>query len=76
VSAAEIEFLSENPPIEPWELINSCMWIDFAISVLNFPYDREQWWALKELAEQQCGSIIAMSKFCIVCDRSSGDGLP
>jgi hypothetical protein len=69
ISAAEHEFLSENPSIDPLELTNSCMWIDFATSVLNFPYDREQWLALKELAEQQCGWIIAMSKFCIVCDR-------
>jgi hypothetical protein len=75
ISAAELEFLSENPPIEPWELIRSCIWIDFATSVLNFPYDREKWRALKELAEQ-CGWILAMSKFCIVCDRSSGAGLP
>jgi hypothetical protein len=73
-SVAELEFLSENPPIDPWDLTKSCIWIDFATSVLNFPYDREKWWALKELAEQ-CGWIFAMSKFCIVCDRSSGTGL-
>jgi hypothetical protein len=74
-SAAEIAFLSENPPIEPEHLTESCTWIDFAISVLNFPYDREKWRALKELAEQ-CGWTLAMSKFCIVCDRSSGAELP
>jgi hypothetical protein len=76
-SAAELEFLSENPPIDPWDLTQSCIWIDFAISVLNFPYDRKKWRALKELAEQ-CGWIfpIPMSKFCIVCDRSPGAGLP
>jgi hypothetical protein len=73
MSAAELEFLSENPSIEPLELIRSCIWIDFAISVLNFPYNREQWWALKELAEQQCGQIIAMGKFCIVCDRPANN---
>jgi hypothetical protein len=73
MSAAEQEFLSENPSIEPLELTNSCMWIDFAISVLNFPYNREQWWALKELAEQQCGWIIALSKFCIICDRPANN---
>jgi hypothetical protein len=74
-STAEMAFLSENPPIDPWDLTESCIWIDFAISVLNFPYDREKWRALKELAEQ-CGWTLAMSKFCIVCDRSSGAGLP
>jgi hypothetical protein len=74
-SAAELEFLSENLPIEPQYLTQSCTWIDFAISVLNFPYDREKWWALKELAEQ-CGWTLGMSKFCIVCDRSPGTGLP
>jgi hypothetical protein len=73
MSAAELDFLSENPAIDPWELTNSCIWIDFAISVLNFPYNREQWWALKELAEQRCGQIIAMSKFCIVCDRQDSN---
>jgi hypothetical protein len=73
MSAAEIKFLSENPSIEPLELISSCIWIDFAISVLNFPYNREQWLALKELAEQQCGQIIAMGKFCIVCDRPANN---
>jgi hypothetical protein len=73
MSAAELEFLSENPSIEPLELISSCIWIDFAISVLNFPYNHEQWGALKELAEQQCGQIIAMSKFCIVCDRPANN---
>jgi hypothetical protein len=72
ISAAELEFLSENPPIEPLGLTDSCMWIDFAISVLNFPYDREKWWALKELTEQ-CGWIFAMSKFCIVCDRPANN---
>jgi hypothetical protein len=74
-SAAEMAFLSENPPIDPWDLTKSCIWIDFAISVLNFTYDHEKWQALQELAEQ-CGWILAMSKFCIVCDRSSGAGLP
>ena len=73
-SAAELGFLSENPPIEPEHLTESCTWIDFAISVLNFPYDREKWRVLKELAEQ-CGWTLAMSKFCIVCDRSPGAGL-
>jgi hypothetical protein len=72
-SAAEINFLSENSWIDPLELIKSCMWIDIAISVLNFPYDREQWLALKELAEQQCGWIIGMNKFCIVCDRPANN---
>lgn len=73
ISAAELGFLSENPPLEPWELIRSCTWMDFAISELNFPYNREQWLALKELAEQRWGWIIAMSKFCIVCDRSANN---
>jgi hypothetical protein len=75
ISAAELEFLSENPLTEPWDLIRSCIWIDFATSVLNFPHDHEKWQALKELAEQ-CGWTLAMSKFCIVCDRSPGAGLP
>jgi hypothetical protein len=74
-SGAELAFLSENPPIDPYDLTKSCIWIDFAISVLNFPYDREKWGALKELAEQ-CGWTLGMSKFCIVCDRSPGVGLP
>lgn len=71
-SAAELDFLSENPPIETWSLMNSCIWIDFAISELNFPYDHEKWSALKELAEQ-CGWILAMSEFCIVCDRPASN---
>jgi hypothetical protein len=74
MSAAELGFLSENPPIDPWDLTQSCTWVDFAISVLNFPYDREKWRALQELAEQ-CGWILGMGKFCIVCDRSSDAGL-
>jgi hypothetical protein len=73
MSAAEREFLSENTLIEPLELVRSCIWIDFAISVLNFPYNREQWWALKELTEQRCGQIIEMGKFCIVCDRPANN---
>jgi hypothetical protein len=71
-SAAELEFLSENPPIDTWDLTKSCIWIDFAISVLNFPYNREKWRAVKELAEQ-CGWIFPMSKFCIVCDRPANN---
>jgi hypothetical protein len=72
ISAAELAFLSKNPPICTWHLTKSCTWIDFAISVLNFPYNREKWWALKELTEQ-CGWIFAMSKFCIVCDRPANN---
>jgi hypothetical protein len=72
ISAAELAFLSKNPPIGTGHLTKSCTWIDFAISVLNFPYNREKWWALKELTEQ-CGWIFAMSKFCIVCDRPANN---
>jgi hypothetical protein len=71
-STAEIAFLSENPPIEPQYLTQSCTWIDFAISVLNFSHDHEKWAALQELAEQ-CGWTLGMGKFCIVCDRPANN---
>lgn len=71
-SVAEHIFLSKNTPVNIYSLAVDCTWIDFAISVLNFPYDREKWLALKELTEQ-CGWIFAMSEFCIVCDRPANN---
>jgi hypothetical protein len=68
ISAAEVAFLSENPPINTWHSTASCAWIDFATSAMSFSYDHEKWQALKELTEQ-CGWIFAMDDFCIVCDR-------
>jgi hypothetical protein len=74
ISAAEVAFLSENPPINTWHSTASCAWIDFATSAMGFSCDHEKWQALKELTEQ-CGWIFALDDFCIVCDRIAGGGL-
>ena len=52
----------------PEVLAGDAAFLDFGFSVLNYPYDREEWEILQELIVS-CGWIYSYEKTCIVCDR-------
>lgn len=46
----------------------SCIWLDFAFSVLNYPHKPQQWSALQGLVKH-CGSIFGINNLCIITER-------
>ena len=68
LSSEEQKIVLENPPIIPSDIGFQCAWLDFAISVLNYPHLSKKWAALQGLAKH-CGWIFAVDNVCIVCDR-------
>ena len=68
LSASEQRFLLENPPFIIPNCLISCIWIDYATSVMNFPHKPQKWSALQGLVKH-CGSIFGTNNLCIICDR-------
>lgn len=68
LSSEEQKIVLENPLTITSDLGFHCSWLDFAISVLNYPHLSKKWAALQVLANH-CGWIFAMDNVCIVCDR-------
>ena len=68
LSPYQQKFLLENPPLIMPEIAITCIWLDFAFSVLNYSHNTKQWHALQNLV-QQCGSIFTMGNFYLICDR-------
>ncbi len=67
-SRIEHQAIAEHPAFSAPELVTSCIWLDFAKSVLNYPVPTEKWDVFKELIEN-CGWIFAVKNTCIVSDR-------
>jgi hypothetical protein len=67
-SRIEHQAIAENPAFSTPGWVVSCIWLDFAKSVLNYPVPTEKWDVLKELIEN-CGWIFAVKNTCIVSDR-------
>jgi hypothetical protein len=55
--------------MSPETCIQSISLIDFCISVLNLNHNSRKWPAFESLF-QNCGSILALKKICVVSDRS------
>ncbi|MBV6626916.1 MAG: hypothetical protein KI793_28920 [Rivularia sp. (in: Bacteria)] len=68
LSGYEQKFLLENPPFITLNCLISCIWLDYAFSVLNYPCKTQKWSALQGLAKY-CGSIFGVNNLCIVCER-------
>ncbi|MGR3278478.1 DUF6745 domain-containing protein, partial [Acaryochloris marina NIES-2412] len=68
LSSEEQQIILENPLTISSDLGFHCSWLDFAISVLNYPHLSKKWAALQGVAKH-CGWIFAMDNVCIVCDR-------
>ncbi len=68
LSPSEQKFLLENPPVITSSCTISCIWLDFAISVLNYPHKSQKWSALQGLVKH-CGWIFGINNLCIICER-------
>lgn len=68
LSPLEQKFLLENPPVITSNTSSLCIWLDYAISVLNFSHSPQKWSAVQGLAKH-CGWIFGVNNLCIICER-------
>lgn len=68
LSPYEQKFLLENPPLITSNCSISCIWLDYAISVLNYPCKPQKWSALQGLVKH-CGWIFGINNLSIICER-------
>ncbi|MEM6399781.1 MAG: DUF6745 domain-containing protein [Cyanobacteria bacterium P01_D01_bin.116] len=68
LSPYEQKFLLENPPFLTSNCLISCIWLDFAFSVLNYPCKPQKWSAIQGLAKHS-GWIFGVNNLCIICER-------
>ncbi|AFY55492.1 hypothetical protein Riv7116_3011 [Rivularia sp. PCC 7116] len=68
LSTFEKKFLKENPPVIISKIAITCIWLDFAFSVLGYPHTSQKWAALQGIIKH-CGWIFAVDNLCIICDR-------
>ncbi|MDY6902539.1 MAG: hypothetical protein SWZ49_31390, partial [Cyanobacteriota bacterium] len=68
LSPLEQKFLLENPPVITSNSSIICIWLDYAISVLNFSHNPQKWFAVQGLVKH-CGWIFAVDNLCIICER-------